>query len=158
VFYKITNKKMTISKKAKQYSNFFKSTDVNGGSIRIILKDDAPQELQDAIKSAHGDKMPNDFIYSTFADLLLKISEYGVDTVDDLQGYAHEIVDGYVDIYTHEQLQWLASDIDNLEYLARAAQDGWSVDDGTWQLLARAQYYAIDEVMQHVINVLDSNK
>jgi hypothetical protein len=154
---------MNTKQKAQYYADFLKSIDVNDGSTRIVLKTDindtenAPQELQDAIRAAHGDKMPNDFIYATFADLLQRVTDYDVDTVDDLQEYVHEIVDGYVDIYTHDLLQWLASDVDNLEYLAQAAQDGWTVDDGTWQLLARAQYYAIEEVMQHVLSLLEND-
>jgi hypothetical protein len=154
---------MNTKQKAEYYADFFKSINVNDGTTRIVLKtkinntQDAPQELREAIRAAHGDKMPDDFTYSTFADLLDRVAEYDVETIDDLQDVAHEIVDGYVDIYTYDLLQWLASDVNNVEYLAQAAQDGWTVDDGTWQLLARAQYYAINEVMQCVISLLNND-
>jgi hypothetical protein len=150
---------MNTKQLAEHYADYFKSIDVVDGTSRIILKDDAPSKLRDAVREAHGDKMPNDFIYATFADLLQRVTDYDVETVDRLrdQGHDHEIVDGYVDVYTHDLLQWLASDIDNLEYLAQAAQDGWTVDDGTWQLLARAQYYAIDAIMQHIIDLLETS-
>ena len=143
--------------KADYYAAFFKTVEKADGKTIIALKDDAPQGLQDAVREAHGDKLPDDFIFATFADLLQRISEYDAETVDDLRdsGYDHEIVDSIVNIYTHDLLQWLASDIDNLEYLAQAVKEGWTVDDGTWQLLAFAQYYAIDEVMQHVLSLLE---
>lgn len=150
---------MQLKQKAEYYSQYLKSKQRDNGESFVYMTDDRPQALHDAIYTAHGDKMPDDWIFSTFADLLEKVTEYDCETVDELRDndYDHEIIDGYVDIYTHELLQWLASDVDNLEYLAQAALDGWTVDDGTWQLLARAQYYAIEKVMQHVLSLLEND-
>lgn len=146
-----------LQQKVDYYAAFFKDIEKADGRTIVVLKDDAPQALQDAVREARGDKLPDDFIFATFADLLQRISEYDAETVDELRDndHDHEIIDSCVDIYTHDLLQWLASDSDNLEYLAQAAQDGWTVDDGMWQLLARAQYYAIEEVMQHVLSLLE---
>ena len=147
-----------IKNAAEKYTAYFKTVDKDNGPSIIALKDNAPQELFSAVRDAHGDKLPDDWIFATFADLLQRVTEYDAETVDDLRdnGIDHEIVDSYVDVYTHDLLQWLASDADNLEHLAQAAQDGWTVDDGTWQLLARAQYYAIEAVMQHVLSLLEN--
>lgn len=152
---------MNVKNKAEYYADFFKSIDVVDGTTRVVLKDDAPQELRDAVHEAHGDKLPNDFIYSTFAGLLCRISEYDAETVDELRdnGYDHEIIDGYVDIYTHDLLQWLASDIDNLEYMSRVmAERVYVEEDGAWQVLATMQYYAIEDVMQYVLSLLENNQ
>lgn len=152
---------MNLKQKADYYADFFKSIDVNDGTTRVVLKDNTPKELHDAVREAHGDKLPNDFIYSTFADLLSRISEYDAETVDELRdnGYDHEIIDGYVDIYTHDLLQWLASDINNLEYMSRVmAESVYIEEDGAWQALARMQYYAIEDVMQYVLSLLENNQ
>lgn len=145
-----------IKETAEKYSEHFTILDLANGDTRIILKDDAPELLRDAIKNAHGDKLPNDFIYSTFADLLIKIAEYDCKTIDDLENNRSEIVDGYVDIYTHYLTKWLSSDNDNVYYLGEAVRLTSECDDG-FKLLAMAQYLAIDEVMQHVISLLESN-
>lgn len=152
---------MNLKNKAEHYADLFKSIDVVDGTTRVVLKDDAPKELRDAVQEAHGDKLPNDFIFSTFAGLLNGISEYDVETVEELRnhGYDHEIIDGHVDIYTHDLLQWLASDIDNLEYMSRVmAESVFVEDDGAWQTLARMQYYAIEDIMQFVLSLLEDNQ
>lgn len=147
---------MTIQKKAEKYSQYFTALKLENGDTRIILKDDAPQQLRDAVKDAHGDKLPDDFTYSTFADLLSKITEYDCDTIDDLENNRSEIVDGYVDVYTHDLTKWLASDNSNVYYLGEVVRMTSECDDG-FKLLAMAQYLAIDEVMQHVIGLLETN-
>lgn len=148
---------MNTKQKAEHYASFFETKKRDNGDYFTIMRDDRPDDLYNAVYSAHGDRLPDDFIFSTFHDLLDKITEYTIESMDDLENYRHEIVENYVDIYTHNLLNWLASDINNLEYLAQAAQDGWTADDGVWQLLARAQYYAIDSVMDHVMALLEND-
>lgn len=145
----------TTTQKAEYFCEFFTSDARNDGEPFTKLKDDAPQELRDAVRDAHGDRMPSDWVYSTFWDLLQKVTEYNCETIDNLEDYRHEIVDGYVDIYTHDLLNWLASSVDNLEYLENAVAERHFVkEDGAWQLLAHTQYLAIDEIMGAIISLL----
>lgn len=149
-----------LEKKAEYYLQYLDSKQRDDGEWFVYMKDNRPKQLHDAIYGAHGGKLPNDWIFGTFSDLLQKITEYNADTVDDLRdnGYDHEIIDSYVDIYTYDLLQWLASDIDNLEYMSRVmAEHVYSEDDGAWQALARMQYYAINDVMQHVLSLLEKD-
>jgi len=149
---------MTINEKATVYSKYLVAKKRDNGETFICMTDDRPQELHDAIYEAHDGALPSDWVFGTFADLLEKIDEYDIETIEDLEETRHEIVDNYVDIYTHDLLQWLASDVGNLEYLEDAmAERHFVKEDGAWQVLAYAQYLAIDEVMRCVVSLLENN-
>lgn len=144
---------MNASKKAEHLATYFVSKTRDNGTEFVYLSEEAPQTLRDAVKEAHEDVLPNDWVYGTFADLLQKISEYNCETVDEIDDeYRHEIVDGCVDIYTHDLTAWLHEN-QALSYLEDACE-GFVKEDGAWQLLARAQYLAIDEIMRNVIESL----
>ena len=149
---------MKLQTKIQKYLDCFTTTTRNDGTVVTIQKDldKTPQALQNAIRAAHGDGMPNDFIYSTFVACLEKLSEYTLNTVDDIEDIRDEAVDSMVDIYTHDLTAWLASDIANVYYLTQA-MDELQPDDG-FKLLAAAQYIAIGEVMSEVINLLRGKK
>lgn len=146
---------MTITKKAEKYSKMFVTdTRVNGKEF-VKLTDNASEDLKNSVREAHYSKLPNDWIYGTYADLMQKVSEYDLETFEQLEDVRYEIVDGYVDIYTANLTAWLAEDIDNVGYLTEVIEDGENEDitDG-FKLLARAQYKAIDEVMSCVMDLL----
>jgi hypothetical protein len=145
----------TITKRAEHLRTFFKTKERDNGDTFVYTTDDRPQELQDAIYEAHEQQLPNDWIFGTFADLLQKVEEYDCENIEQLEDYRHEIVDSYVDIYTHDLTKWLHEN-QALSYLEDAC-DGFVSEDGAWQLLARAQYNAIDEVMRCVIDVLSKD-
>ena len=144
---------MTIQEKIEKYSNYFEIGTRNDGSKYTFLKDNTPAKLAVAVREAHGDRFPDDFIYSTFSDLLQRLSEYTINNMDDIENYRHEIVDGYVDIYTHDLIKWLASDIANVYYITQAIEE-FGATDG-FQVLSTAQYIAIDEVMNYVIGMFE---
>lgn len=133
----------------------FKSGKRAEGVSYVYLEDNADKKLIDSVHEAHGDKLPNDWVYGTYADLMQKVTEYDLKNIDDLEEVRHEIVDGYVDIYTHDLTKWLASDNNNVYYLGEAINEGIDNLDG-FQALAMAQYKAIDEVMNEVISLLSS--
>lgn len=149
---------MQTAQKAEHYLSFLDSKQRDNGEWFVFMRDNRPQALHDAMYEAHGDKLPSDWIFTTFADLLQKISEYNHETLDDLENDRSEIVDSCTDIYTHDLTGWLHNDNSNLSYLEDAMSERTFVkEDGAWQVLAYAQYIAIDEIMQHVINLLASD-
>lgn len=145
----------TIQQKAKEYEEMFVSGTRQDGKSYVYLSDNASEELKESVRAAHYSKLPNDWIYGTYADLMQKITEYNLDTFDQLEDVRSEIVDSYVDIYTHDLTAWLAENIDNVNYITEIIEDGDSDDitDG-FELLSRAQYNAIDEVMSEVMDLL----
>lgn len=143
---------MTITQKAQNYSNYFKSNKRDNGETYVYLSDDRPEELQESVREAHGERLPNDFTYGSYADLLQKVTEYEVNTIDDLEDVRHEIVDGYVDIYTSDLTKWLHDDIHNVEYL-NDVMENYEPKDG-YQLLSMAQYQAYDNIMTCIVDLL----
>lgn len=150
---------MTIQQKAQKYIDQFEVIKIQDtDKTRVILKSDknglydSESKLYTAIREAHGDRFPDDFVYSTFLSILEKITEYDTDSIDPLDEYRHEIVDSMVDIYTHDLTGWLHDDIYNVSYLDEAIENG--ATDGC-SLLSIAQYLAIDEVYPFVQELLN---
>lgn len=141
---------MTIQKKAQKYIDQFQTVTRSDDSIAVILKDTRSQKLYEAVKQAHGDSMPSDFVFSTFLELLERITEYDIKNREGLEDLRSEIVASCVDIYTHDLTKWLNSDINNVYFLTEAIKN--DVNDG-FRLLSMAQYMAIDEVMDSVMNL-----
>lgn len=151
---------MNLTQKAEYYSQFLQSKQRDNGETFVFMTDNRPEALHTAMYEAHGESLPKDWIFATFAELLDKITEYDAETVEELRdkGYDHEIIDSCVEIYTHDLLQWLASDIDNLDYMSRVmAESVYVEEDGAWQALARMQYYAISDVMHNVLTLLEQD-
>jgi hypothetical protein len=144
---------MTIKERAEQYNAMFTTGTRNDGKSFVKCTDEASEALRESIRNAHGDKLPNDWTYGTYADLMQRVTEYDVVTINNLEDVRSEIVDSYVDIYTADLTKWLAEDIRNVYYITQALEEYGTFEDG-FKLLAMAQYLAIDEVMQEVINLL----
>lgn len=148
---------MTINKKIEKYLSEFEHGKRNDGSGYVFIKNhdwDNPDKLMIAVRSAHGDKMPDDWIYSTFHNCLQRLSDYEITDNDKLEDIRSEAVDSMVDIYTADLTKWLASNINNVYYLTQAIEE-FECKDG-FKALSMAQYIAIDEVMNEVINLLES--
>lgn len=145
----------TIKKEAEALAKQFTSKTRDNGESFVYVKEGAPNAefILQYVREAHDGRLPDDWVYGTFADLLSNISEYDVETPDDLDNVRHEIVDSYVDVYTHELTKWLHSSVHNVEYLGRVQEEYGTETDG-YRLLAMAQYMAIDEVMNHVVQML----
>ena len=144
---------MTLQEKIQTYSDMFKSKQRDNGENFVILKPNAPEELRESVRAAHVHKFPNDWIYGTYADLIQRLTDYEINSIDDVENYRAEIVDGYVDVYTAKLTKWLADDVSNVDYLTEAIDEYGNQKDG-FQLLAMAQYRAIDEVYGYIINLL----
>lgn len=144
---------MTLQEKIQSYSDMFESKTREEGESYIVLKSDRADELQESVYKAHGDRMPSDWIFGTYADMLVRLTEYTINSIDDVEEYRHEIVDNAVDIYTADLTAWLADDIRNVNYITDALESGVEMREGH-QLLYTAQYLAIDEVYSEIINLL----
>lgn len=144
---------MNINEKALKAVTRFEVKKRTDGTEYVVLND-SEGELYDAVREAHGDKFPDDWVYSTFLSLLERIGDYTIDNDDKLQEYRGEIVYSVVDVYTHDLTAWLHERNDNVYYLSQAIADVAS--DG-FSALTQAQYIAIDEVMNSVCNYLTSD-
>lgn len=149
-------KNKTISDKAGELAAWFetkKRTAEAGGENFICLKDDRPQELQDSVHEAHGDRLPDDWIYATYEAILSAISGYTIENESQLDDNRGEIVDGLVDVYTHDLTGWLHADNRNVAYIEEAASEYGKAESGD-RMIAQAQYMAIDEIYSEVASFL----
>lgn len=139
---------MTLQEKIEYYEKQFKSK--KRGEEDIVVFNNECDELHDSVYSAHGDKMPNDWIFGTYADLLTRLTEYTINTSDDLEEFRNEIVDGAVDIYTSDLLDWLKG---NTEYTDEVLEENNGITS-TSALLMQAQYKAIDAIYSEIYTLL----
>lgn len=145
---------MTIKEKAEAYLMMFDRKTRDNGDSFVILGDNATKLLCESVRDAHGERLPNDWTYGTYADLMQQVTEYELNTIDDLEDVRHEIIDSYVDIYTDKLTEWLHDNVNNVHYLTDAMEQ--AEGDG-FNLLQMAQYMAIEEVMNEVVSLLSSN-
>ena len=145
----------TISEKIKEYADGFKTIKrASTGEDIVILKDNAPEELKKAVQDAHGERLPDDWIYGIFADLLVRLSEYTINGPDDVEGYRAEIVDGMVDIYNKDLTDWLNQSYYNVEACDEAAQEFGNQDGDIMDRIKRGQYWAINQIYGFIVGLL----
>ena len=143
---------MTLSKKIEMYIDQFETKQRNEETI-VVFKSGASAELRDSVMKAHGDRLPDDWIFNTYHSILCALSEYTIEKEDDLEENRGEIVDGLVDVYTSNLTTWLNSHNSNVYYLEEAQKEFGPIEDG-FKLLSTAQYMAIDEIYSEVIELL----
>lgn len=149
---------MTISQKITDTLKYFdtvKRGEGDDAKTITIYKETAPDALKDSIRAAHGDRMPDDWIFSTYESILSTFDGYTINSADDLEEHRAEVVDSCVDVYTSDLTAWLASSVYNVEYLDEAMSE-YEPKDGIG-LLTYAQSIAINEIAGHVIEYLTAN-
>lgn len=111
------------------------------------LRDDAPEWCRDAVREAHDDELPDDWRFTTcraLADALLEHVEYnGGEIGDDWQ---HEAVDGQVDVYNSDLLDWIRVGTRYAYVDDAKAEFGNDADQDFMKSVATAQYYAISQM------------
>lgn len=142
----------------KEALSYFTTKTLKGGDDTIVvLKDDAPESLRDSIHEAHGDRMPDDWIYGKYQSILADLSGYTITCADDIEENRAEIVDGLVDAYTSDLTAWLNISPHNVYYMTEAQEEYGAQEDG-FKILQMAQYKAIDEIYGEVANYLKSKQ
>lgn len=126
-----------------------------GEDTITILKQSASEDLRDSMRTAHGDRLPDDWIYDKYHSILDTLAGYTIDDVDGLEDNRAEIVDGLVDVYTSDLTAWLNSHNANVYYITEAQEEYGTEADG-FKLLMLAQYKAIDEIYSEVVSYLSA--
>lgn len=142
-----------LAERIEQYAGWFEYKERGDDDTIVILKDGAPEEIREAVYKAHGEIMPNDWVYSTFLGILEKLQEYTIEDLEDVDEYRPEIVDSLINVYTYALTRWLAEDISRVHYVTEALQNG-GADDGI-QLLMQAQALAIEGIFAEVYTLLE---
>jgi len=80
----------------------------------------------------------------------------------DLVGHSiedidHEIIDGLVDIYNHDLLSWLSSNLLRASYCDDAQESGLVTEETQlYQRISAGQYLEISEIMNNIIVELEN--
>ena len=100
----------------------FETKERQSGGTFHALKDNAPDWVRDAVKDAHQDRFPCDWIYQqcdTIAGEIRQEIVHGEIDPDDIADY----IEIEADIYTASLTAWLADHLDNLDYCNRYASE-----------------------------------
>lgn len=139
----------TLSTLAEQAIQFFRFGDEAKGERKIwMLQDDTPQWVRDLVYAAHDNFMPDDHKYEFIVDALESIRCSDVD--DDLMEEVDNDLE--VDIYNHDLLKWVGSNINRSAYVDDVLADGHASE--FFQLLREAQFRERREVLGFVIQGL----
>jgi hypothetical protein len=113
-------------------------------------KDGTPDWVRDLVHAAHGGMLPDDWRYATIAHALESLAR-GTDPDD-----SGEFADGYVDVYNHDRLTWLASYGYRQGYVDDAcAQFGTLADASIMDRIGLGQYLEASEVFSSVVSSLE---
>jgi len=149
---------MDLNKKIENYLNAFeyKQKGEDKENKIIVFKADRPSDLFDSVYKAHGERLPNDWIFNIYYSILESLSGYEIDSMENIDDKRAELVDSLVNVYTSDLTAWLASDINNVYYLTEAI-DQYEAKDG-FRALATAQSIFIDEIFGEVVSLLESGE
>ncbi|MFA6991923.1 MAG: hypothetical protein WC269_01420 [Candidatus Gracilibacteria bacterium] len=132
---------------------FFEQKKRDNGDAFYILKTETPQELRDSVRASHGERLPNNWIYEKYHDILDAFSGYTIESPDDLEKNRAEIVDDLVDVYTSDLTAWLNESPHNIYFIDEAREE-YGPSDDAFKCLQMAQYKAIDDIASYVVSYL----
>lgn len=136
-----------ISKKANEFLQYFKKIKRNENEEFYTLEDQAPSELKELVREAHGDFLPDDFRYRTICDALYAFADCGSDqNLDEIRLEP--------DIYYHDLLKWLSSNLKRVFYCDEAISEFGLEKVDTMVLITHGQQFEKDEVIFIVRNLL----
>lgn len=134
------------------YDAMVLKTRANGESF-TSLKDGSPDWMQDVVRKAHGDFLPDDWRFAAIKHLASAVSE--MDDADDADGYG-EICDGAVSVYTGALTAWLASNIIRVGYCDQAHEELGAAANMS-QALMQGQYFEYYETLTLLVSALQEH-
>jgi hypothetical protein len=103
-------------------SSLVLATRTDGTEYRM-LREDCPMhdDLQDIVRAAHDDELPNDWRFGMAYDLCHALLDYSQPlacavTLDDYQEWVGDIVELQIDTSTHALLTWLADNVSRCHF------------------------------------------
>jgi hypothetical protein len=106
----------TIQEFASEASNYMTTDTRPDGSTFWKTTDNCPDWVSDLVRSAHGEMMPDDYLYRWTAYALEAFSSY-----DDPE---RAIDDISPDVYNWDLLNWVSSNLWRMGYVDEAMENG----------------------------------
>ena len=128
----------------------FETRERQSGGTFHALKDNAPEWVSDAVRKAHGERLPCDWIYkqcdsiaSDIRQAIVHDDREPVDIADHLEIEP--------DIYTASLTAWLADHLDNLNYCNEWAEEFSTGKVNLVALISGGQWLAKREIANVMI-------
>ena len=131
-----------IAEKAKEFLEYFELATRAGKNEEkfYTVCNHADEALDELIRKAHGDLLPDDFCYETIHDALCAFAE--CESEDQLYEVNLE-----PDIYYHELLKWLSSHLKRMAYCDEAIAEFGLQNTDLMTLVAHGQQREQDEIV-----------
>lgn len=146
---------MTISTLAREASEFF-TTDTRADGTVFVKTENEPKWLHELVMEAHGAFLPEDFRYRFIREAINALADADVEDEAEAEERGHEYADD-VDVYTHDRLAWLASNLNRPAYCDEAMSE-FGMEEmpegGIVGLIGLGQYMEPREVFASVLSSL----
>tara|TARA_Y100000310_G_C20066925_1_gene527564 strand:+ start:51 stop:521 length:471 start_codon:yes stop_codon:yes gene_type:complete len=126
----------------------FETRERQSGGTFHALKDSAPEWVREAVRRAHGERLPCDWIYQQcdlFASDIRQAIVHGYS--EPLELWDNIIIEA--DVYTASLTAWLADHLDNLEYVREWIADFGGSDPVA--MISGGQYLAKQTIAHTII-------
>ncbi len=127
----------------------------DNGDVYYCLGDGSPEWMIDVVMACHdsGETLPDDWRYKMTFEVA---SALGDRDPDDWYDDCCEICDSLVDIYNHDRLQWLASNLHRPGYCDLACEDGLvGPDSDIMTRIGAGQYREYEEICMTLIREIE---
>ena len=131
-----------IAKKVKEFLKYFQITTRPGNDLDKIYTtyNHADEALDELVRKAHGDLLPDDFCYEIIYEALYAFADCTSD--DELYEVTLE-----ADIYYHQLLKWLSSNLKRIDYCNEARAEFGLQDTDLMTLVTYGQQMEKDEIV-----------
>lgn len=144
------NANPTVHSLAVKLSEALETGKRDNGDEFVSLKNGSPEWMTDVVRSAHGDKLPDDTVYG----LIERCADALADANEEADPY-ETIAEIESDVYTNDLTAWLHARVDHISYLDEVLEEQPGLANGA-QLLMAAQKKQIDEVGYALISALET--
>lgn len=137
----------TVKELASELQQAFVTSKRNDGAEYVHLKDGSPDWMTEVIRDVHGDKLPDDTVYSLISRCVDAIADGGDDpqeSLDDIEPAT----------YTNDLTAWLHARNDHVYYLTEALEES-EFKDG-FALLSYALSIQIREIGGALLAALEN--
>ncbi len=145
-----------IQEKAKEFLSLFKRFEKDNKVIWAFSNEafkEENKEIYEKMNRVIWDlNGGSDFVFEGVVCCLDWLSNSDYETIEEARDDLDEEVDNVVDVYTSDLTSWLNENNNNVYYLTEALEE-YDVKDG-FQALALAQYKAIYEIYEAVLNLI----
>lgn len=141
----------TVQELAESYLKHFQTGKRDDGSSYVSLSDDAPEQLTELVRNAHGRMLPDDYKFQFVQDALQAIA-------DSSEGEEQDAINSMeAEHRNSELLAWLGSNLSRSSYVDDDAIGNYGHSDGgIFGDIQRGMQCELEEVANSVLESLNS--